>query len=330
MTELHVGLNAETAGPPQRVMTAMVTPFNVDGSLNRDGAQELAAHLVANGSDGLVLGGTTGESPTLRTSDQIDLFDVVRQAVGENVLLIGGTGSNNTEEAVEMTREADRRGSVDGLLVVSPYYNRPSQFGIDHYYRRIHQETELPVILYNIPVRTGRLVEADTIARLVEDGVVAAVKDATGTTEMAQDLHERFDTDLAIFSGDDSLNLEFARAGAIGAISVASHWAGDAMGQMFDAYFSGDEPRAERLQAVLEPSCQFESTHTDETGQAHDTPNPIPTKVMMTHLLGAEVVGNCLPPMITSAEEMHYLERRAPEILAELSAAMEREGCEVA
>jgi 4-hydroxy-tetrahydrodipicolinate synthase len=218
-------------------------------------------------------------------------------------------------------KEADRRGSVDGILAVSPYYNRPSQFGIEDYYRQLSRVTDLPITLYNIPVRTGRVVEFDTISRLVEDGAVAGVKDATGTTAMAEALHQRFNSDLTLYSGDDNLNLAFVRVGAASAISVASHWAGQTMGRMFAAYFSGDEEQASRIEAALEPSCEFESVHIDESGNTHDTPNPIPTKVMMTHILGAQIVGTCLPPMIASPEEMAYLGRRAPQILADLRRA---------
>jgi 4-hydroxy-tetrahydrodipicolinate synthase len=310
--------NFET--PPQ-VLTAMITPFDERGKLNPGGAQKLASYLIAHGSDGLVLAGTTGESPTLLVEDQLELFDVVREAVGHNVPLIGGTGSNNTEEAVHLTREADRRGSVDGILAVSPYYNRPSQFGIEDYYQKLRGVTDLPITLYNIPVRTGRAVELDTISTLIEDQAIAGVKDATGDTTMAEALHQRFGADVALYSGDDSLNLAFARIGAVGAISVASHWAGEAIGQMFNAYFSGNEQQAARIQEALMPSCEFESVHSDQSGQLHDTPNPIPTKVMMTHILGPDVIGECLPPMIATPAEMDYLEARAPQVLFDLREA---------
>jgi 4-hydroxy-tetrahydrodipicolinate synthase len=301
-----------------RVLTAMVTPFGPGGNLNHHAAQELAAYLVANGSDGLVLAGTTGESPTLLVEDQLDLFDVVREAVGPDVPLLGGTGSNNTEEAISLTKEATRRGSLNGILAVSPYYNRPPQSGIAHYYQQLRGVSDLPITLYNIPVRTGKLVELETISRLVDGGAVNSVKDATGTTSMVETLHERFGGDLALYSGDDSLNLAFARAGAVGAISVASHWAGRTIGRMFAAYFEGDNEQAEELETRLAPSCEFESVHEGEDGRLHDTPNPIPTKVMMTHILGAHVIGNCLPPMIATPADMDYLRQKAPWILADL------------
>ncbi|MDQ3159020.1 MAG: dihydrodipicolinate synthase family protein [bacterium] len=134
---------SELNNNPERVLTAMVTPFHENGEINVDGTQELAKYLLANGSDGLVLAGTTGESPTLTHRQQLDLFDIVRSAVGDNVHLVGGTGSNSTSEAIDLTRGATQRGSVDELLVVSPYYNRPSQFGIADYYRQIANATDL-------------------------------------------------------------------------------------------------------------------------------------------------------------------------------------------
>jgi 4-hydroxy-tetrahydrodipicolinate synthase len=311
----------ETGGEvtPPRVLTAMITPFHENGSLNHDGAQALADYLVSHGSDGLVLAGTTGESPTLTLQNQVELFDIVRDAVGPDVPLIGGIGSNNTEEAVHMTKAATLRGSVDGLLAVSPYYNRPSQFGIKDYYHQIRNATNLPVTLYNIPVRTGEAVQLPTISALFEEGAINSVKDATGNTDMAADLHQVYGGDLVIYSGDDGLNLDFAReAGAVGAISVSSHWAGNIMHQMFDAHFKGDTELAGRLQEVLKPSSVFESRHDDGEGVYHDTPNPIPTKVMMSLILGHDVVGKCLSPMVASPKEMAWLENRAAEIFSDL------------
>lgn len=298
-----------------RVLTAMITPFNEQGTINHDGAQKLAAYLVEHGSDGLVLAGTTGESPSLLADDQIDLFDTVREAVGEEVPLIGGTGSNSTAEAIHMSREAAERGSVDALLVVGPYYNKPPQYGIARHYERIGAVAEeLPVILYNIPGRTGRLIEQDTITELVDKGFVSGLKDATGETNMAAALHEEFQDDLLIYSGDDGRNLEFAKAGAVGAISVASHWAGREMGEMFDAFFAGDIALAERIQEALQPSAAFESSD--------ETPNPIPTKAMMRRILGAETIGECLPPMEASPEAMEALHARSATVLNELAKAM--------
>ena len=324
MSELRTGFGPLPGAEQERVITAMITPFDEHGRLNRGGAQKLADWLVHHGSDGLVLAGTTGESPTLVADDQLDLFRVVREAVGDDVLLIAGTGSNSTAEAVALTKRTDDQGLVDAMLVVSPYYNKPSQFGIDHYYRSVREATERPIMLYNIPGRTAALVKEETIIPLVEDNVVMAVKDATGNTDMARSLNARFGRDLTIFSGDDGLNLEFARAGAVGAVSVAGHWAGEEIGQMFGAYFLGDEARAEQIQAALEPSCRFESNHTDEDGIEHSTPNPIPAKVMMDHKLGSSVVGDCLSPMLASPQEMRYLRARAPQILANLAVDMGR------
>lgn len=306
----------------ERVITAMVTPFHEDLSFNPDGAQELANYLIEHGSDGLVLAGTTGESPTLTVDEQLQLFEVVREAVGPEPLLIGGTGSNSTEEAVELTAMATDQEAVDGILAVSPYYNRPAQYGLSDYYRKLALATDLPIVLYNIPVRTGREVALDTIRRLVDERCIAAVKDATGSTAMAEKLHQEYGDNLIIYSGDDNLNLAFASVGAVGAISVASHWAGREMQHMFGTYFRGKVDRAAMISGALQPSGWFESVHKDAQGHEHDTPNPIPTKVMMGQILGRSVIGDCRPPMLASPEEMVYLERRAPQVLEDLHAAM--------
>ena len=304
---------------PPRVLTAMITPFHENGSLNREGVQAIANYLVENGSDGLVLVGTTGESPVLNHQDHVEVFDLVRDAVGDKVPLIGGIGSNNTDEAVQLTKAATTRGSVDGLLAVSPYYNRPPQYGIVDYYEQIRNATDLPVTLYNIPVRTGEAVEISTISDLFERGVINSLKDATGNTDMAADLHRVYEGNLVIYSGDDGKNLEFARdAGAVGAISVHSHWAGKLTRQMFDAHFADDAKLADRIHEVLKPSSVFESRHTDGEGVYHDTPNPIPTKVMMSMILGADVVGKCLSPMVADPREMAWLQNRAAEIFSDL------------
>ena len=236
---------------PREVLTAMITPRDERGRVDYDKAQDLASFLIEHGSDGLVLAGTTGESPTLRAKEQIKLFKAVRKAVGEGVYLMGGTGSNSTEEAVELSVRAEKAGVLDALLLVSPYYNKPSQFGIDDYYREIDDATELEKYLYNIQGRTGRRVELDTVRRLVDDGVVQGVKDATGNVEMADALKFEYGDDIDIYSGDDGLNLAFYKIGAIGAISVASHWAGEAIKRMYEAAGAGADEEAEAISELL-------------------------------------------------------------------------------
>ena len=171
-------------------------------------------------------------------------------------------------------------------------------------------------------MRTGRLVELDTVRELFEAGAIDGVKDATGNTEMAEELVDEFGEDIVIFSGDDSLNLDFALAGADGSISVMSHWAGEAMQEMYKALDAGDLDRAKQIQDALSGSADYESVHTDTEGNFRDVPNPIPTKVMMSQILGRHVVGEAKPPMIATAENRKYLEMRAPQVLAELATAM--------
>lgn len=301
-----------------QVITAMITPMRPCDSPNWEGAQELAEYLVNNGSDGLVLAGTTGESPVLTVKSQIKLFDVVREAVPD-AFLIAGTGSNSAAEAVNLTKLATEHESVDALLVVSPYYSRPPQYGIAGYYRRIGAVTDLPIILYNIPIRTGKEVSRDVIATLVDEGVVSGLKDATENTDMAASLYQEFGDALQIYSGNDADNLEYARVGAVGAISVASHWAGPAMKAMFEAYSDGNEEQAEAISSLLAESATFESSHTDSKGIFRDVGNPIPTKVMMGHILGKDVIGSCVSPVEASPEDRRYLEARAPQILEELN-----------
>ena len=253
-----------------RVITAMATPFDEQGALDLDASANLAAWLVDNGSDGLVLAGTTGESPVLSDSEEVALTKAVRDAVSVPLLL--GTGSNDTAYAVEATRRAQGLG-VDGVLVVSPYYNRPSQAGLDHYFRSIAQATELPVVIYDIPARTGRKVSTATMLRLVHEVPnLVALKDAAGNpVETARFLRDAPDT-FEVYSGDDSFTLPLLAVGAVGVISVASHWIGRQMGEMIDAFLSGDVRAATRINQGLIESYEFES--------GDDAPNPVPTKAM--------------------------------------------------
>lgn len=283
-----------------QVITAMVTPFDNNGELDLDAAAELAQFLVETGSDGLVLSGTTGESPALTPSEAGALFRRVRETV--SVPILAGAGSNSTHEALALTREAAETG-VDGILSVTPYYNRPSQEGIVEHFTKIAQCTDLPIILYDIPVRTGREIETDTLLRLAR-GVenIVGVKDAAGDlVETARFMAEAPDG-FELYSGEDSLTLPLLSVGAAGVISVASHWAANRFGEMIDAFGKGDVETARRVNSSLIESCRFES-------QA-DAPNPIPTKAML-RVLGLRV-GHCRSPM---GGEPPDLEDRARAVL---------------
>lgn len=287
-----------------RVITAMVTPFDDQGALDLDAAADLAVWLVDNGSDGLVLAGTTGESPVLSDSEEVALTKAVRSVVSVPILL--GTGSNDTAYAVDATRRAEGLG-VDGVLVVSPYYNRPSQAGLDDYYRKVAAATPLPVVMYDIPVRTGRKINTATMLRLVHEVPnLVGLKDAAGNpAETARFLRDAPDG-FEVYSGDDPFTLPLLSVGAVGVISVASHWAGRQMGEMIAAYAKGDVLEAARLNQALIESYEF------ETGD--EAPNPLPTKAML-RVLGLKV-GQCRPPLGLAPD---WLEPRAREVLAGLS-----------
>ncbi|MBK6670880.1 MAG: 4-hydroxy-tetrahydrodipicolinate synthase [Microthrixaceae bacterium] len=286
-----------------RVLTAMVTPFDEQGDLDLDAAATLAAWLVDNGSDGLVIAGTTGESPVLSDSEEVALTKAVRAAVSVPVLL--GTGSNDTAYAVDATRRAAQLG-VEGVLVVSPYYNRPSQAGLDQYFRSVAAATDLPVVIYDIPVRTGRKVSTDTLLGLAHDvDNVVALKDAAGDPAETATFLRDAPTGFEVYSGDDALTLPLLAVGAVGAISVASHWIGRQIGEMIAAFAAGDVGRAAHINGTLVESYAY------ETGDA--APNPIPTKCML-RVLGLNV-GSCRSPL---GPEPDWLEAQARTVLDRL------------
>ncbi|MEI8251039.1 MAG: 4-hydroxy-tetrahydrodipicolinate synthase [Synechococcus sp. ELA057] len=263
---------ASGAGAPfGRVITAMVTPFRADGSVDADLAARLADHLLRHGSDGLVIGGTTGESPTLSWQEQRDLFRAVQQAVAGRAPLLAGTGSNCTAEAVEATRAAAELGA-DGALVVVPYYNRPPQEGLEAHFRAVSQAApELPLMLYNIPGRTGCSLAAETTARLLDCPGIVAYKAASGTTEEVSLLHRLCGNRLAVYSGDDALTLPMLAVGAVGVVSVASHLAGNGIRTMIECFLAGDTTAALAWHERLQPLCR----------ELFCTTNPIPVKAAL-------------------------------------------------
>ena len=275
-----------------RVLTAMVTPFGDDGSLDLDAAAQLARWLAENGNDGLVVAGTTGEAPTLTHDEQIDLIAAVVSAV--DVPVVAGTGSNDTAAAVELTERATEAGA-DGVLLVAPYYNRPSQAGLARHFQTVAAATSLPVVIYDIPVRTGRKVDTATLLELAHgvDNVVG-LKDAAGDPAETAKLIAQAPDGFEVYSGDDSLNLALLAVGAVGFISVAAHWSGAEHAEMVAAFEAGDITEARRINAGLIPSYDF------ETGLA--APNPIPAKAMM-RLLGLPV-GRCRPPLDVEPDDL--------------------------
>ena len=289
-----------------RVVTAMVTPFNADGSLNLDGAQRLAKWLQDNGNDGLVVAGTTGESPVLTDDERLSLFAAVTEAV--TIPVIAGTGTNDTAHSVHMTKEATKLG-VAGILAVTPYYNRPPQSGIEGHMRAMAASTTLPVVVYDIPARTGRKIATSLILKLANEvSNIVALKDAAGNPAESAVLMSQAPAGFELYSGDDGLTLPFMAIGGSGVIGVATHWTGQDHQEMFALWEKGDVDGARRVNARMLESFAF------ETGD--DNPNPIPSKMMM-NVLGLEV-GEARLPM---GPPPAGLEERAKKVLANLRAA---------
>lgn len=285
------------------VLTAMVTPFDDDLGVDYDAAAVLARWLADHGSTGLVLAGTTGESPTLTDDEKLELFRTVAEAV--TVPVIAGTGSADTRHTVELTRAASATG-VAGVLVVCPYYSRPSQAGIEDHFRAVASATRLPLVIYDIPGRTGRKVATDTLLTLAGDVPnVVAVKDAGGSvTESARLLAEAPDH-FELYSGDDALTLPLLSVGAVGIVGVATHWAGEEMAALVAAFEAGDVAGARATNRRLLPSFAFETSEA--------APNPLPVKAMM-RVLGLDV-GPCRPPLGPPPDD---LESRARKVLSDL------------
>jgi 4-hydroxy-tetrahydrodipicolinate synthase len=241
-----------------KVLSAMVTPFHEDGALDVDGAARLARWLVEHGNDGLVLTGTTGEGPTLSDDETVELWTAVRAAV--DVPLLAGTGSNDTRHAIALSQRATATG-VDGLLVVSPYYNRPPQAGLEAHYRALAAAVELPIVLYDVPGRTGRALSVDTIVRLANEvPTVVGLKDARGNPFESAQIVAGAPADFDLYSGDDGLTLPLLAVGAVGVVGVATHWSGALHGEMIAAFEKGDAETAREINARLLDSFRYEVT----------------------------------------------------------------------
>lgn len=254
-----------------RVITAMVTPFAEDGSVNYATAEKLAVHLVENGSDGLVVCGTTGESPTLSWTEEYQLFKVIKQAVGDRAKVIAGTGSNSTTEAIAATTEAAKLG-LDGSLQVVPYYNKPPQAGLYEHFKAIAEAApDLPMMLYNVPGRTSRNLEPETVANLAQISNIIAIKDASGDLEQACKIRCLTPDSFAIYSGEDVLTLPMLSVGGSGVVSVASHLVGKQMQEMIKEFATGNNQAATAMQLKLFPLFQA----------LFMTTNPIPVKTAL-------------------------------------------------
>jgi 4-hydroxy-tetrahydrodipicolinate synthase len=246
-------MSVDPRRPIGRVLTAMVTPFATDGSVDLDGVQRLATHLVdEGGNDGLIVNGTTGEAPTMSDPEKETVLRAVIEAVGDRATIVAGAGNNDTRHSVELAGTAERAGA-DALLVVAPYYNKPPQAGLVRHATAIADSTGLPVVLYDIPHRTGVAFHTETLVRLAEHPRIVAVKDAKADLGASAQVMAR--TDLAYYSGDDILNLPLFSIGAVGVISVVGHLAGTRMRAMLDAFESGDVTTASELHRGVLPLC---------------------------------------------------------------------------
>lgn len=270
----------------------MITPFSEDGTVNYAVAEKLAAYLADNGSDALVVCGTTGESPTLSWAEEYELFQVVQKAVAGKAKIIAGTGSNSTREAIDATQKAAKLG-LDGSLQVVPYYNKPPQDGLyDHFKAIAEAVPEMPIMLYNVPGRTGQNLLPETIIRLAEISNIVAVKEASGNLDQTSQIRCSTPSDFGIYSGDDSLTLPLLAVGAKGVVSVASHLVGSQLQHMIQSFFSGNVETALKLHLHLFPL--FKALFL--------TTNPIPVKAAL-QLQGWQV-GSTRPPLSAPSTEV--------------------------
>ncbi|WGX99236.1 4-hydroxy-tetrahydrodipicolinate synthase [Nocardioides sp. L-11A] len=241
-----------TSAPFGTMLTAMVTPFLENGSVDLDGVQKVAKHLVDNGNDGIVVSGTTGESPTTTGAEDGETLAAVKDAVGDRAKVVAGVGTNDTRHSVELAKQAEKVGA-DGLLLVTPYYNKPSQPGVLNHFRHVVEATGVPVMLYDVPGRTGTKIALETYAAAQEWDTVIAVKEATGDLARTAQL---VDLGYAVYSGDDVNTLGYLAYGAVGLVSVVGHVAGTQLRTMIDAFRSGDHAAALRIHTGLVPAFE--------------------------------------------------------------------------
>lgn len=241
-----------TSAPFGTVLTAMVTPFHADGSVDLDAVQKVAKHLVDNGNDGIVVSGTTGESPTTTGAEDGETLAAVKDAVGDRAKIVAGVGTNDTRHSVELARQAEKVGA-DGLLLVTPYYNKPSQPGVLNHFRQVVEATAVPVMLYDVPGRTGTKISLETYAAARHWETVTTVKEATGDLARTAQL---VDLGYTVYSGDDVNTLGYLAYGATGLVSVVGHVAGVQLKTMIDAFLAGDHAEALRIHTGLIPAFE--------------------------------------------------------------------------
>lgn len=274
-----------------KVLTAMVTPFDNRGNLDLEKTSQLVEYLIENGSDGLVIAGTTGESPTLTSEEKVALYNHVVKVVNKRVPVIAGTGSNNTHASIELTKKAEQAG-VDGVMLVAPYYNKPSQEGLYQHFSSIANETSLPIMLYNIPGRSVINVNADTLVRLSEIDNIVSVKDASGDLDQMTEVVSRTSDDFSVYTGEDSMTLPSVAVGASGVVSVSAHVIGNEMQEMLSALENGDAKKAANLHGKVVPVMKA----------CFMAPSPTPVKTAL-QMKGLDVGGVRLPLIPLTADE---------------------------
>jgi len=285
-----------------KVLTAMVTPFNSDGNVDLQQTTILVDYLLNNGTDGLVIAGTTGESPTLTSSEKIKLFEHVVKTVNNRVPVIAGTGSNDTASSIELTKEAEKHG-VDAVMLVAPYYNKPNQKGLYEHFAAIAKETTLPIMLYNIPGRSSININADTIVELSKIKNIVSVKDATEDFNQISEVIEKTDDSFTVYCGEDALTLPMMAVGADGVVSVASHIAGKKIQSMMNALETGDIKEAASIHRKLLPIMNG----------LFKAPSPTPVKAAL-QMKGIDVGGVRLPLVKLSKQEKFDLKKLVDEI----------------
>jgi 4-hydroxy-tetrahydrodipicolinate synthase len=285
-----------------QVLTAMVTPFDQNGEIDFEATRTLVNYLLANGTDGLVVSGTTGESPTLTTEEKIALFKFVVEVVGGRVPVIAGTGSNNTRASISLTILAEEAG-VDGIMLVVPYYNKPNQEGLYQHFKAIADSTKLPILLYNIPGRSSVNMEVDTVVRLSEIDNIVALKEASGNLDAMAEIISKTPNNFALYSGDDGLALPVLAIGGNGVISVASHVIGNELQNMINSFNSGDHQTAASEHRRMLPIMRA----------LFAAPNPAPVKAAL-NMNGINVGGLRLPLVPLTEEEQRTLQKALPAI----------------
>ena len=267
-----------------KVLTAMITPFTADNEVDFDKAKKIAQYLLANGSDGIVLAGSTGESATLTVGEKLELFSVVKKAVGNKAKIIAGTGTNSTKTSLELSIEAEKTG-VDAVMLVVPYYNKPSQEGLYNHFKTVAEAINLPVVLYNIPGRSVINLLPETVVKLAQVENIVALKESAGNMDQFSELKRLLPKNFLLYSGDDSLTLPLLALGAQGIISVTAHIAGNEIKEMVEAFSSGDHQKALQIHLNLLPV--FKTMFI--------TSNPVPLKTAL-NLMGMQV-GSVRPPL---------------------------------